>query len=169
MPYTVYTFSQFKIIISSLNLFIYEALLYHTIYCIFNYPCNQYLSPLPLWVKIPFMRGVLDITFWDKVCQWLAAGWWFSLSTPVSSTNKTDCHDIAKILLKVVLNTLSQPYCIFKSSTHEFDHQFKPWIILNYKVHFIIHLYISSFKSTKIISSSKKKKKNRIIGWHFLF
>jgi hypothetical protein len=31
----------------------------------------------------------------------LAAGQWFSLGTPVSSTNKTDSHDIAKILLKV--------------------------------------------------------------------
>ena len=30
-------------------------------------------------------------------------GLWFS---PVSSTNKTDCHDIAEILLKVALNTI---------------------------------------------------------------
>jgi hypothetical protein len=29
----------------------------------------------------------------------------FSLSTPVSSTNKTDHHDITEILLKVALNT----------------------------------------------------------------
>jgi len=29
---------------------------------------------------------------------------WFS---PVSSTNKTDLHDIAKILLKVALNTIT--------------------------------------------------------------
>jgi len=28
-------------------------------------------------------------------------GWWFSPGTPVSSTNKTDRHDIAEILLKV--------------------------------------------------------------------
>jgi len=27
--------------------------------------------------------------------------------TPVCSTNKTDCHDIADILLKVALNTIS--------------------------------------------------------------
>jgi hypothetical protein len=27
----------------------------------------------------------------------------------VSSTNKTDCHDIAEILLNVVLNTSNQP------------------------------------------------------------
>jgi hypothetical protein len=25
---------------------------------------------------------------------------------PISSTNKTDCHDITKILLKVALNTI---------------------------------------------------------------
>jgi hypothetical protein len=30
-------------------------------------------------------------------------GLWFS---PVSSTNKTDCHDITEILLKVALNTI---------------------------------------------------------------
>ena len=32
---------------------------------------------------------------------------WFSLGTLVSSTNKTDRHDIAEILLKVVLNTIT--------------------------------------------------------------
>jgi hypothetical protein len=36
------------------------------------------------------------------------AGLWFSLGTPVSSTNKTDYHDIAEILLKVALNTMKQ-------------------------------------------------------------
>jgi hypothetical protein len=41
------------------------------------------------------------------VCQWLVAGRWFSLGTPVFSTNKTDRHDIIKILLKVPLNTIS--------------------------------------------------------------
>jgi hypothetical protein len=35
-------------------------------------------------------------------------GWWFSSGTPVSSTNKTDCHDITEILLKVALNTIKQ-------------------------------------------------------------
>jgi hypothetical protein len=37
----------------------------------------------------------------------LAAGRWFSPGTLVSSTNKTDCHNITKILLKVALNTIS--------------------------------------------------------------
>ena len=44
---------------------------------------------------------------YDKVCQLLAAGRWFSLGTPVSATNKTDRHDIAEILLKVALNTIN--------------------------------------------------------------
>jgi hypothetical protein len=35
------------------------------------------------------------------------AGLWFSPGTPVSSTNKTDQHDITEILLKVALNTLT--------------------------------------------------------------
>ena len=39
-----------------------------------------------------------------KVCQWLATGRWFS---PDPSTNKTDHHDIAEILLRVTLFTSS--------------------------------------------------------------
>jgi hypothetical protein len=35
------------------------------------------------------------------------AGGWFSPATSVSSTNKTDCHDITEILLKVALNTIN--------------------------------------------------------------
>jgi hypothetical protein len=41
-------------------------------------------------------------------CQWLAAGWWFS---QVSSTNKTDCHDITEILLIVTV-------CHWQSLSH---------------------------------------------------
>jgi len=41
----------------------------------------------------------------DKVYQLLAHGQWFS---PASSTTKTDRHDIAEILLKVLLNTKNQ-------------------------------------------------------------
>ena len=41
-----------------------------------------------------------------NVGQCLAACLWFSPYTPISSTNKTNRHDIAEILLKVVLYTL---------------------------------------------------------------
>ena len=65
---------------------------------------NQCLSPLMLWVW--FLIRVRCTTLCDKVCQWLAAGQWFSPGPPVSSINKTDLHDITEILLKVALNTI---------------------------------------------------------------
>ena len=75
-------------------------------YCsqIYDYLCNQCLSQLMLWVRIPLRRGVLDTTLCDKC---LSAGRWFSPSTPVSSTNKTDRQNITEILLKVALNTIT--------------------------------------------------------------
>ena len=75
---------------------------------IYNYLCNQSISPLMLWVRTLSWRGVLDTTLCDKICHWLVTGRWFSPGTPVSSTNKTDHHDITEILLKVVLNTINQ-------------------------------------------------------------
>jgi hypothetical protein len=56
---------------------------------------------------IPLRRCVLVTTLYDKVCQWLAARRWFSHVTPISSTNKTDRHDITEIFLKVALNTIA--------------------------------------------------------------
>ena len=41
--------------------------------------------------------SILYTTLGDKVCQRLAVGRWFSPSTPVSSTNKTDRHYITEI------------------------------------------------------------------------
>jgi hypothetical protein len=44
----------------------------------------------------------------DKVYHLLDHDRWFSPGTPVSSTTKTGCHDIAEILLKVALSTINQ-------------------------------------------------------------
>ena len=74
-----------------------------------SYLYKQYLSSLSLWVWIPLRRGVLDTTLCDKVCQWLVAGRWFSPGTPVSSTNKIECHNIHEIFLKVASNTITFP------------------------------------------------------------
>jgi hypothetical protein len=49
--------------------------------CIYNYLCNQCLSPLTLWVQIPLRRGVLNTILCGKICQCLAAGRWFSRGT----------------------------------------------------------------------------------------
>jgi hypothetical protein len=67
---------------------------------------NQCLSQLMLWVWISIRARCT--TLCDKVCQWLVTGRWFSPGPPVSSTNKTDRHDITEILLKVALNTIKQ-------------------------------------------------------------
>ena len=55
---------------------------------IYNYLCNQYLSPLTLWVRTPLRWGVLDI--------------------PASSFNKSDRHDITDICLRMTLNMINQ-------------------------------------------------------------
>jgi hypothetical protein len=54
---------------------------------IYNYLCNQYLSPLMLWVWISIR--VRCTTWYDKVCHWIATGLWFSPGTLVSSTKKS--------------------------------------------------------------------------------
>ena len=43
----------------------------------------------------------------DRVYQRLVPGEWFSFGTQVSSTNKTDCHNITEILLKVTLKNIT--------------------------------------------------------------
>jgi hypothetical protein len=74
---------------------------------IYNYMCNQCLSPLKLWVQTPF-RGVLDTTLCDDTTDW-----WFSLGNPVCSTNKSVRHDITEIFLKMVLSTINQTMLVF--------------------------------------------------------
>ena len=71
------------------------------------YLWNQCLSVLTSWVRNPLRRGVLDATLCGKVCLWLVECRWFYPGTPVSSTNKTDRHDIIELLLKMTLNTIT--------------------------------------------------------------
>jgi hypothetical protein len=54
--------------------------------------------------SVPITTKVVSSNSWQGV---LAAGGWFSLDTTVSSTNKTDRHDIAEVELKVALNTMT--------------------------------------------------------------
>jgi hypothetical protein len=83
---------------------------------IYNYMCNQCLSPLQLWVRTPFMMRCTQCNImWWYYFQWPATGRWFSLYTPVFSTNKTDHHDITEMLLKVALNNIKPNYIIFSS------------------------------------------------------
>jgi len=58
-----------------------------------------------LFKNIQIQRAFhLQITI--LVCQWVPVGRWFSPGIPVSSTYKTDRHDITQILLKVALSVV---------------------------------------------------------------
>ena len=65
------------------------------------------MSILVLWKKCIRRDVYSDTTLCDNICQSLEIGRWFPQDTPVSSTNKTDRHDITEILLKVALNTIN--------------------------------------------------------------
>jgi hypothetical protein len=70
----------------------------------------------------------------DKAYQLLVHGRWFSPNTPVSSTTKTDHHDIAEILMKVALkhNQSINPdsLCIAKQHQYILIFFFKYQILL---------------------------------------
>ena len=74
---------------------------------IYNCLCNEYLSTLTLWVRIPFMTRCTryNIMWWSVSVTY--PGRCFFLGTLVSSNNKTDRHDITEIFLKVALNTIT--------------------------------------------------------------
>ena len=57
-------------------------------------------------VSLDLIRTIM----WESlsVTKSLATSLWFSLGPTISSTNKTDRHDITEILLKVVLDTINQ-------------------------------------------------------------
>ena len=64
-------------------------------------------------------RDAHDTTLSDKVCQLLTTVRWFSPSTPVSSINKTNLHDITETLLKVALNTINRNHHMFTTKKAE--------------------------------------------------
>ena len=76
---------------------------------IYNYLCNQCISPLMLWVRISTRARCTVLC--DNVCQWLVTVRWFS------STNKTDRHDITEILLKEALSTINQRNKLIQTSS----------------------------------------------------
>ena len=109
---------------------------------IYNYLCNQYLSQPTLRVWIPLRRGVLDTTLCDQVCQGLAADQWCSTGTPISSTNKTDSHDIIEILLNTI--TLALLFCLANNLVRDL------WI------NTVLTLQFSSIVAKKLTWESKK-------------
>ena len=71
-------------------------------YCI---ECNLF-SPWYSWT-IAHLVLSNNHTLAHTLTQWLATGRWFSPGIPISSTNKTDHHDLTEIVLKVVLTIVT--------------------------------------------------------------
>ena len=74
---------------------------------------TTYIQSVPITINVvssnPTQCEMYSIQHYAKtfVCDLRQVSEFF-LCTSVSSTNKTDLHDIAEILLKVVLNTITQ-------------------------------------------------------------
>ena len=112
----------------------------------YNYLCSQCLSLLMLWVRISIRTR--RTTLCEKVCQWLETGRW---SSPVSSTNKTDHHDITEILLKVALTTIKQTGHFFILYHY---HIFKTNLIKIISLIYSVYWYVASWeKYLKILHS----------------
>ena len=80
---------------------------------IYNYLCNQCLSPLVS--SNPVNGDVYSIQHYViKFVSDLPQVGDFFPGTPVSSTNKTDHHDITEILLTVALNTMKSSLSVTK-------------------------------------------------------
>ena len=89
-----------------------------------NYLWNQCLSPLMLEFESLPGRGAQHYVI--KFVSDLRHVSSFPTGPPVSSTNKTDRHDITEILLKMVLNTIKQTrndnLLVAKPSDNQFFH-----------------------------------------------
>ena len=101
------------------------------------------------WVRISLRRGVLDTTLCDKVCPRLATGRWFS---PVSSTNKTDRHVIAEILLYQALSIIliTFKYVVFVSKGEHADlflllRSFSSFMITNIVMYLLLLLFTALY------------------------
>jgi hypothetical protein len=67
----------------------------------------------------------------------------FSPGTPVSSTNKTDRHDITEILLKVALNTIIRTLYTITTTHHKNINNIFIWFVLFFfQISVILCIYI---------------------------
>ena len=72
-----------------------RVIIYYLVLNLFFFRGDEGDNLLPCFKLILFFTAVSD-----KVYQFLAHGWWFSLGTPASPTTKTGRHDIAESGIK---------------------------------------------------------------------
>ena len=93
---------------------------------IYNYLCNQCLSPLKF--KSCSWRDVLDTTLCDKVASDLLQVGDFPPGTPISSTNKTDRHNITETLTTRNQPQICEIIWFFKGNVY---HKYETILIIN--------------------------------------
>ena len=81
-------------------------------------------------------------------------GRWFSPGTPVSSTNKTDRHDITEILLKVALKTMKPTYQPIPCSLINLCQYLKYFLFLHKTNEIKLEAQVSLYRSPDINKSS---------------
>jgi hypothetical protein len=98
-----------------------HALIFWTVLLSFIWPFNTFSDLQWPWhdnmsYLFIYLFIYLLVFFISFVKFYMTTDRWFSPGPPVSSTNKTDRHDITEILLKVALNTIKQTtnICPFK-------------------------------------------------------
>ena len=111
--------------------------------------------------RILLMRGVLNTTLCDQVCQWLVAGRWFSQGTPVSFTDKTKCHNITEIKLKVTLNSIILTPSLCSTVVFVMKRKFKQWSTIP-----PISIKQKKVKTVMVINSTNVNKTNKISSNH---
>jgi hypothetical protein len=89
-----------------------DSVLKNIVWLFVPFPLSSLMSVLLRFAISNYRYGISKLFFsnytlvMENQLQWLPTGQWFSPGFPVSSTNKTDRHDITKILLKVALSTI---------------------------------------------------------------
>ena len=85
---------------------------------VYNYLCNQCLSPLKLWVRTSFMARCTRYNFmWKSLSVTCDRSVVFSGYSGFPHQVNWPPRYITEILLKVVLNTISQPKLFIKVIT----------------------------------------------------
>ena len=101
------------IITSKLKILTVRDLLFKSTECIFIIEYAEYALDISIF-KLNLCRqhmmffSIYPLGKYSVACDRR----WFSPSTPVSSTNKTDNHDITEILLKVGLSIIPIQNCV---------------------------------------------------------
>ena len=91
---------------------------------------------------------------------------WFCPGTPVSSTNKTDRHNITEILLKVALSTITLTLTLFYWSTRTFV--FRNNIRLCSAMCFVLLIYSGTSLNRIMLNHFWKTRSKIISSSHFL-